>query len=863
VPTIPEQIGKYEIVRRLGHGGMGTVYLGRDRDLDRRVAIKVLRAHALSDELLERFLREARAAANLRHDNIITVYEVGQHEQQPFMAMEFVDGTSLADVIKAQQPLPLAVKLSYLEQICAGLHHAHAQGIVHRDVKPANIMVDPRGTIRILDFGIARVEGSGMTSDGALIGTLCYMSPEQMLGRPIDYRSDVFAVGSVAYELLSWHQAFPGTLSDGLLNRLPNEDPTPLTESCPDLPDEIVRIVMRALAKRPEDRYQNLDEARLAVRDIRLGLDPSVELRTIVRPRGAGGRAAPTPASTSERRERLERRARQIAIHKTAARSALERGDMEAALAACEDALTLDPNDREALDLLSEIEAARTRRDLQSRDLHERQRQIRQHVADADLKLSRGDVTGAAHTLERALTSDPRNAEARALLTRLREAAMASDTPLPPTLMTEPPAPGDSVIEDAGPTIMRPRAAGAASPPTSPDRGSLVVPVPVWRRPAVVAAAGVAVAALVGVALWVGAGSDPADIAGDAPDAVQTVAGDLPRDMPATDTSARGDTEPVDIAGAPDATPRNPPVTSTAAPPPPPPLVSPPPAEPPRATLPPAVSAAVEAQLERAASTYQRGDLTAALALAGGLPAADERARTLTRSIAETALQSMRTVAQSATGREAGVLAPARFSDAEQARRTAEAAFTRSDYLDAGAQALSAADRYRRAELEAIAAAAARAAPPSAVATGTPAAATGAVAANVPAASPPVTTASRLDAERDGILLTLRLYQEAYRERSVDALARVFPSLPREERQRLERNFRDCRDYDAAFINPQPLMGDDPTAATVNVRFIYTCTPRSGQGPQQAPVDEVFQLRKLGDGWVIERLGSMNAGRLR
>jgi len=199
---------------------MGAVYLGRDPDLDRNVAIKVLRDPLVEDELLQRFLREAKATASLRHENLVTVYQVGEHDHQPFIAMEYVDGTTLAEVIKQKQPRPVAQKLVFIEQICAGLHHAHRSGIVHRDIKPANVMVDSQGIIRILDFGIARVANSGMTTDGALIGSLNYMSPEQMIGKPVDFRSDIFSVGSLAYELLTYHQAFPGMLNGGIIGAL-------------------------------------------------------------------------------------------------------------------------------------------------------------------------------------------------------------------------------------------------------------------------------------------------------------------------------------------------------------------------------------------------------------------------------------------------------------------------------------------------------------------------------------------------------------------------------------------------------------------------------------------------------------------
>ena len=359
--TSPPQIGKYLIVRRLGHGGMGTVYLGRDPNLDRQVAIKVLREALADEELLQRFLREARATANLRHENLVTIYEVDQHDHQPFIAMEYVNGTTLAEVIRRRQQLPLAQKCSFVEQICAGLHHAHRVGIVHRDIKPANVMVDPQGIIRILDFGIARVANSAMTSDGAMLGTLNYMSPEQMLGRPVDFRSDIFSVGAVAYELLCYHQAFPGSLDDGLLQRLPQADPARLAELCPELPGELEQIVVRALAKHPHDRFADLDEMRIAIGRARNSVDPNLQVATVVIPARNRSKPSTRPASSAERRALLERRARQIVAHRDAARAALTRGDFALATAACEDALTLDPDDLEASQLLVEIQQEKER----------------------------------------------------------------------------------------------------------------------------------------------------------------------------------------------------------------------------------------------------------------------------------------------------------------------------------------------------------------------------------------------------------------------------------------------------------------------------------------------------------------------
>ena len=263
--SVPSRIGNFEVLSQIGSGGMGAVYLGRDPELGRQVAIKVIREEVRDQEVLDRFFREARAAAALRHPNIITVYASGQHEHQPYMAMEYVEGDSMAGIIRARRTLTIADKTSYIEQICAGLHFAHRAGIVHRDIKPANIMVDLEGIVRILDFGITRIEGSAMTQDGSLMGSLNYMSPEQMLGRPIDHRSDIFSVGSVAYELLCYQQAFKGGVNDGLLQRLPHEDPPSLTQLYPGVPPALERAVMRALEKEPDKRFQDLAEMRRAI----------------------------------------------------------------------------------------------------------------------------------------------------------------------------------------------------------------------------------------------------------------------------------------------------------------------------------------------------------------------------------------------------------------------------------------------------------------------------------------------------------------------------------------------------------------------------------------------------------------------
>lgn len=277
---------------------MGDVYLAKDSRLDRQVAIKVVRGEVRDQAALDRFFREARAAAALRHPNIVTIYASGQHDRQPYMVMEFVDGESLSEVIRQRRNLMLSDKLSYLEQICSGLHYAHLAGIVHRDIKPANIMVDRQGVVRILDFGIARIEGSAMTLDGTMVGSLNYMSPEQMLGKVVDPRSDMFSLGSVAYELLGYQQAFKGSMNDGLLQRLPNEEPPPLGSVRKDLPPELELIIGKALQKSPDNRYTDLEAMRDALLEVKRGLGQDDVRTIVVRPRGRhSADATPLPRS--------------------------------------------------------------------------------------------------------------------------------------------------------------------------------------------------------------------------------------------------------------------------------------------------------------------------------------------------------------------------------------------------------------------------------------------------------------------------------------------------------------------------------------------------------------------------------------
>ena len=253
----PTQIGPYEVRNRLGKGGMGVVYLAYDPALDRLVAVKVLRE--LDEDIRRRFLKEAKFAARVQHPNIVSIYGVGEHEGSPYIAMEYIAGQTLADVIHGGGRVGISRKVQWLWELASGLEYAHRHGIVHRDVKPSNLMIGrDSGLLRLLDFGIARDHESDATMSGVAIGTPHYMSPEQVTGQPVDARSDVFAFGAVAYELLSGQRAFDGAHAFEITKRVLETEPVPLTELVNGLPLELVRPIEGCLVKSLESRTPSL-----------------------------------------------------------------------------------------------------------------------------------------------------------------------------------------------------------------------------------------------------------------------------------------------------------------------------------------------------------------------------------------------------------------------------------------------------------------------------------------------------------------------------------------------------------------------------------------------------------------------------
>jgi serine/threonine-protein kinase len=257
--TTVTQIGKYDILGQIGEGGMGIVYRGEDKGIGRPVAIKTLKN--ATSELRQRFLVEARTGA-LNHPNIVTVFEVGEQDGNPYIAMEYLEGGSLDTQLRSDRSVPLVEKLDIIRQVCLGLGYAHQEGVIHRDIKPANVMVNAKGQVKIVDFGIARLENtSGHTATGQVIGTVDYISPERIKGNRSDGRADIWSTGVMLYQLLTNnHLPFPGDDPTTKIYKIVNEPFEPLSNFMTDYPSGIDHILGRALAKDPNDRYESAEE---------------------------------------------------------------------------------------------------------------------------------------------------------------------------------------------------------------------------------------------------------------------------------------------------------------------------------------------------------------------------------------------------------------------------------------------------------------------------------------------------------------------------------------------------------------------------------------------------------------------------
>ena len=283
---IGKTLGHYKVTERIGAGGMGVVYKARDTHLDRFAALKVLPPEKVADpERKRRFVQEAKAASALNHPNIVHVYDIDQSDGTDFIAMEYVDGKTLDQRI-GHRGMLLNDALKYAVQIADALAKAHSAGIVHRDLKPTNIMVNEDGVVKVLDFGLAKLTeqvqgdesastatvdsgGRPITEEGAIVGTVAYMSPEQAEGKKVDARSDIFSLGSVLYEIVTGQKAFQGTSKMSTLSAILHQEPKPASGITPAIPAELERLINRCLRKDPAKRFQHMDDVKVALDELK------------------------------------------------------------------------------------------------------------------------------------------------------------------------------------------------------------------------------------------------------------------------------------------------------------------------------------------------------------------------------------------------------------------------------------------------------------------------------------------------------------------------------------------------------------------------------------------------------------------
>ncbi len=438
-----KRIGKYTVETKIAAGGMGTIYKAFDPYFERTVAIKVMSPQLAADEeFRSRFFREARSTARLSHPNIVTVYDLGEEGGIPFLVMEYLDGQDLKSMILAHSRLSLEEQISIMTEVCRGLAHAHANGIIHRDVKPGNIFVSGGHQVKLLDFGLARgVASATLTSKGSILGTPSYMSPEQWANSKVDHRCDIFATGAVFYELLAQKKAFAGDTYEQIFYSIFHSDPESLQSINPALPSDICGIVHHALARDVESRYQHmqglLDDLKACWDHLQSSKSVLIgELSTALRERERYiennreflvGTCIPAFASAaapgdylqlleSMQRVREERGnieslvvRRKKAVPHLLEAGRLERdGMLEQALLVIDRLLAEDPVDARALAIRERLES----RLEQLRAEHEKALQVALFIERAEASLAAGDPKGSLDLLHQALSLDPQNARA-------------------------------------------------------------------------------------------------------------------------------------------------------------------------------------------------------------------------------------------------------------------------------------------------------------------------------------------------------------------------------------------------------------------------------------------------------------------
>jgi TonB family protein len=435
---VVQKIGKYEILSELGQGGMGVVYKARDPLISRLVALKTVNPELISNpEILQRFYREAQSIGALQHPNIVMVFDLGEFEGHPYIAMEFVEGESLQSMITRQAPLPLAVKLRLAEQVCLGLDHAHKNGIVHRDVKPGNILVRNDGTAKIVDFGIVHLESTTLTKTGMFMGTIQYASPEQLNEGRVDARSDLWSVTCVIYELISYKKPFEGSNFGAILGKILTAEPEPLSRFCPGVPQELDAIIAKGLKKNLAERYQSLEEllgdlaplshklARSLVAELLVDArqlkekgdlnDSQEKLRAILLLDKNNGEAKQLNTEITAELNRLssQPRVRELLAE---GEGAFKRGEYADAVRALTELLKLHPNDTQARNLKERAEKEQ-----------DKQHKVHEALTAGQKALKQGDLTGAEQELQKVLTLDKGHTQASSLLTEIRQDRLARE----------------------------------------------------------------------------------------------------------------------------------------------------------------------------------------------------------------------------------------------------------------------------------------------------------------------------------------------------------------------------------------------------------------------------------------------------
>ena len=421
-----EKLGKYLIQRELGRGAGGVVYRARDPIINRLVALKTITTGlAEYPDLLQRFYQEAQSAGGLQHPNIVTIYDLGDADGIPFIAMELLEGESLDQLISRRAPLPVPLKLTYALQACRALDYAHKRGIIHRDIKPDNVMLTRDGTVKVVDFGIARVLETSKTQTGMLLGTFAYMSPEQYHGEHADARSDIWSFGVLLYELLAYQRPFRGSTPASLMHSICQQEPIPLQEASPECPAALEKVIQKVLRKSPDERYQSMEEVLLDLDPICKSLQSESVVALVEQARNLSEQG-----DYSQSRDLL-RQALQIDSTNTQARNLLEKantelrrilirpklqqqiekgqellaeGKTQEARVEAEVVLQLDPTFEPAQELLKRVQQE-----------IDRARQIAEWIDAAKQRLAQGILEEAEELLAKVLEAEPANQQANVL----------------------------------------------------------------------------------------------------------------------------------------------------------------------------------------------------------------------------------------------------------------------------------------------------------------------------------------------------------------------------------------------------------------------------------------------------------------